>query len=468
MLTVYSRSGATNCQGHSRRDFLRVGALSLGGWSLVDQLRLQSHAASGESLVRDKAVVVLFLSGGASHIETFDPKLTAPSEIRSMTGEVATTLPGITFGATFERLATRAKSLSIVRSFQHPINEHVAAISHVLTAGTDRIGKGQEGFSMGSLYARFRGTNHPTTGLPTYSLITADENDRQYSSEKGRVQQGSAPRVLGQAYAPFDISGKSDAVKNMRLNLNPARLDDRRQLLAELDRVNRAIDTSGAMESLDRFQQQAVNVVLGSASRAFDLRQEDPRQIERYDTSDITIGHNQYRPSTLGQQFLLARRLIDSGCGFVTIHSAGWDMHADGNNTGMIDGMARLGTSVDRAVSAFLDDLAERRMSDKVLLVITGDFGRTPRINKRGGRDHWANLCTLAFAGGGLNMGHVVGQSAKNADVPQSEPITPGNLLGTVMHSLFDVAAMRLKPGVPRDVVKAIEDAQPIAPLLRG
>ncbi len=466
MLTVYSSTGSTNCQGIARRDFLRAGALSLGGWSLVDLLRTQAAAADSGSIVRDKAVVVLFLSGGASHIETFDPKLSAPSEIRSMTGETTTSLPGVTYGGTFTRLAARAHRLSIVRSFQHPINEHVAAISHVLTAGTDRTGKGSEGFSMGALYSRFRGTNHPTTGLPTFSLLTADEVDRQYSSEKGRVQQGSAPRVLGQAYAPFDIAGKSDAVKNMRLNLSPERLDDRRQLLAGLDRVNRAIDTSGAMDSLDRFQQQAVNVVLGSASQAFDLKREDPRLIEKYDTSDIRIGHNKYRASTLGHQFLLSRRLIEAGCGFVTIHSAGWDMHADGNNPGILDGMDRLGVSVDQAVSVFLDDLAERGLSEKVLLVITGDFGRTPRINKRGGRDHWANLCTLAFAGGGLKMGQVVGQSAKNADVPGTDPVTPGNLLGTVMHQLFDVSALRLKPGVPRDVVKAVEDAQPISALI--
>jgi uncharacterized protein (DUF1501 family) len=466
MLTVYSPTGAKNCQGIARRDFLRAGALSLGGWSLVDLLRASANGASTESIVKDKAVVVLFLSGGASHIETFDPKMNAPSGICSMTGEVATSLPGVTFGGTFTRLATRAHRMSIVRSFQHPINEHVAAISHVLTAGTDQTGKGFEGFSMGALYSRFRGTNHPTTGLPTFSLLTAEEVDNQYRDERGRVQRGSAPRVLGQAYAPFDVAGKSDAVKNMQLNLSPDRLDSRRQLLAGLDRVNRAIDSSGAMESLDRFQQQAVNVVLGSASQAFDLKREDPRLIEKYDTSGIQIGHNKYRASTLGQQFLLSRRLIEAGCGFVTIHSAGWDMHADGNNPGMLEGMDRLGVSVDQAVSVFLDDLADRGMSEKVLLVITGDFGRTPRVNKRGGRDHWANLCTLAFAGGGLKMGQVVGQSAKNADVPGTEPVTPANMLGTVMHQLFDVSALRLKPGVPRDVVKAIEDAKPISALV--
>jgi uncharacterized protein (DUF1501 family) len=466
MLTIDAPTGAMNCERIPRRDFLRVGSLALGGLSLVDLLRLQAQAAPGQSLVKNKAVVLLFLSGGASHIETFDPKMSAPAEVRSMTGEVSTTLPGVTFGATFTKLAARAQQLAVVRSFQHPIGEHVAAISHVLTGGSDRTGKAGDGFSIGSLYARLRGPNHPTTGLPTYALLTTAENDRQYNSEKGRVEKGSTPRVLGQAYAPFDVSGKSDAVKNMKLRLDPARLDDRRSLLKSLDRINRQIDSTGAMDGLDRFQQQAVDLVLGSAAQAFDLKREDPRTIEAYDTSHIRIGHNAYRQSTLGQQFLLARRLCEAGCGFVTIHSAGWDMHADGNNTGIVDGMNRLGASVDHAVSAFLDDLAGRGMSDKVLLVITGDFGRTPRINKRAGRDHWANLCTLALAGGGLKMGQVVGQSARNADVPATEPITPANLLGAVMHALFDVPQLRLKTGVARDVLKAVEDAQPIGQLV--
>ena len=464
MLTVTS-ADASSRSHVSRRDFLRVGALSLAGCTLADRLRVEALARPGSPIVRDKAIVVLFLSGGASHIETFDPKMSAAAEIRSMTDETATSIPGVTFGGTFTRLGALAHRMAVVRSFTHPISEHVAAISHVLTGGSDRTGKGFEGFSIGAGYARLRGTNHPQTGLPTFALLTADEVDGQYSSERGRVQKGSAPRTLGQAYAPFDISGKSDAVRNMQLNIDPRRLGDRRELLKSFDAVQRQVAESGMIDALDRFNQQAVDVILGSASRAFDLKREDPRLIERYDTSDIQIGHKKFRPSTLGQQMLLARRLCEAGAGFVTIHSAGWDMHADGNNPGIIKGMDMLGASVDRAVSAFLTDLDERGLSDKVLLVITGDFGRTPRINKRGGRDHWANLGTLAFAGGGLPMGQVIGQSARNADVPGTEPITPGHLLSTVMHTVFDVPALRLKTGVPREIMQVIENQPPIAQL---
>ncbi len=463
MLTLLSQHGDFACDRVSRRDFLRIGSLGLGGLTLPGWLAAQAEA--GTNIARDKSVILLFLSGGASHIETFDPKMTAPVENRSMTGELATTIPGVTFGGTFERLSRLAQQMSVVRSFKHPITDHVSAIVHMLTAGTDATGKGKEGYSLGSLVSRLRGANHPHTGMPTYALLTAEENDRQYSSERGRVQRGSLPGVLGQAYAPFDPAGGSEAVRNMRLSLSPERLDDRRGLLKSLDSLNRAVDASGMMEGVDKFHQQAVDVVLRGAAKAFDLSQEDPRTVERYDTSHIRIGHNKYRQSTLGQQLLLARRLCEAGCGFITIHSAGWDMHADGNNPGILAGMNGLGRSVDVAVSALIEDLEQRGLSEKVLLIVTGDFGRTPKINKRGGRDHWANLCTLALAGGGLKMGQVIGQSSRDAGTPATDPFGPANLMATVIHTLFDVPKLRLQTGVPRELVKSIEEGQPIPQL---
>ncbi len=138
------------------------------------------------------------------------------------------------------------------------------------------------------------------------------------------------------------------------------------------------------MAAFDKFNEQASNLVLGGAAKAFDLQSESRSLVERYDTSHIPIGHKEFRASSLGHQMLLARRLCETGCGFVTVHSAGWDMHADGNNPGMVQGMDRLGRSVDKAVSAFLEDVAARGLSDKILLVITGDFGRTPKVNSRG------------------------------------------------------------------------------------
>jgi uncharacterized protein (DUF1501 family) len=150
------------------------------------------------------------------------------------------------------------------------------------------------------------------------------------------------------------------------------------------------------------------------------------------------------------------------GCGFVTVENAGWDMHADVNNPGMEAGMRMLGPPVDHAVSAFLDDVESRGLSEKVLLVITGDFGRTPRVNKDGGRDHWASLSTLAFAGGGLRMGQVIGRSTRQADAPADAPVTPAGLMATLMHLLFDVSRLRIQAGVPREIAPLLDLGVPI------
>jgi hypothetical protein len=467
MLTVLGRNQAPNCAGVTRREFLQAGTLALGGLTLADVLRAQAVAReSGTSFVRNKSVVLLFLSGGASHIETFDPKMSAPQEIRSITGEVATCIPGVTFGGTFAGLAQRADRMAVVRSFTHPLGGHEQAIVHVLTGGTDPAGRGEVGFSMGAMYARLRGTNHPVTGIPTYALLNSDEVDPQYRNERGRVQRGSHGGRLGTAYGPFEPSGRGPAVENMRLNIPLERLQSRRTLMQEIARVQRGAEASGMLAGLDRFAQQAFDLLTGGASEAFDLSREDPRVVQRYDTSDIRIGFKHFRPSDLGHLLLMARRLCESGCGFVTIHSAGWDMHADGNNPGIAVGMNMLGRSLDRAVSAFLDDLHQRGLSDDVLLVITGDFGRTPKINQRGGRDHWARLGTLALAGGGLPMGQVIGRSDRLAGMPESDPISPQNLMATLMHTLLDIGRLRLESGVPKDIVRLVETGEPIRELI--
>jgi hypothetical protein len=254
-------------------------------------------------------------------------------------------------------------------------------------------------------------------------------------------------------------------VDNMSLKLQAGRLDDRQNLLGRLDQMKRRADAAGTMDGYDKFTQQAVDLLLGGASKALDLSSEDPRILERYDTSKFRVGKKEFRPADIGTQFLMARRLIEAGCGFVTLHSAGWDMHADGNNPGIFAGMEMLGRPLDKAMSAFLEDLEARGLDQKVLLIVTGDFGRTPKINNRGGRDHWARLGTLAFFGGGLKLGQVIGQSSRDNGVPATDPIDTGNLFATVMHALFDVGKLRLDSSVPRDLAARIEQSQPIKEL---
>jgi uncharacterized protein (DUF1501 family) len=465
MLTLAS-NGRRDCQGQTRRDFLRAGALGLGGLTLPWLLGHKAHAATtGTDYVRDKSVVLIFLAGGASQIETFNPNMDAPAPYHSVTGEVQTTLPGVTFGGTFPALARHAHHMAVVRSFRHPIGNHEQAINHVLTGGTDTNGQGQLGFSMGALATRLRGTNHPTTGMPTYVLLTAPHADPQYSREMNRVTGASRPGPLGATYGPFNPSGGGVALDNMTLNVPAARLNERTELLHQLERLRPGADRPAVRERLGAFEHQALDLLLGGAGRALDLSREDRRVYERYDTTMFQVGKRTFEPSILGQQLLMARRLLEVGAGFITVQSAGWDMHADNNNPGIEEGMKMLGPPLDRALAAFLDDLEQRDLLDRTLVVLTGDFGRTPTINRNGGRDHWASLCTLGLWGGGLRMGQVVGQCDRQNRAPTSAPIGPGNLLSTVMHTLFDVPVLRVTRGVPPNLTRLIEDHRPMAEL---
>ena len=457
MLTLHT-SSSRDCSGLTRRDFVRAGVLGLGGLSLAKLLAAKDAArVAGKPFVRDRSIVLLFLGGGASHIETFNPNLDAPAPYASVTGEVKTTIPGLTLGGNFPLLAQHANKLAVVRSFTHGNSNHPKAIIHVLTGGTDPTGDAKVGQSMGSVYARIRGANHEASGLPTYCLVPSEEVDGQYLMERGRIAAGSHPGDLGLAYAPFDPMGGGQLLSNLNLAVAPDRLDDRKSLLNKLDKVKRSIDASGNISGLDRLEGQALDMIVRGAGEAFDISKEDRRTIERYDTSNFRVGKKLFQPSSLGKQMLMARRLVEAGCGFVTVQNSGWDMHADGNNPGIGPGMDMLGPPLDKAVSAFLDDLTSRGLLDKVLLVITGDFGRTPTINARGGRDHYPGLSTLAFCGGGLAKGQIIGQSSRKNDAPASEPITLANLHSTVLHALFDIGQMRLDPAIPRDLARLAE-----------
>jgi uncharacterized protein (DUF1501 family) len=464
MLTLHS-GHRRDCSGRARRDFLAAGALALGGLALPQLLAAKEAARkAGKSYVRDRSIVLLFLGGGASHIETFNPNAGAPDPYCSVTGEVHTAVPGLTLGGTFPQLARHAKKLAVVRSFSHNNANHPKAIIHVLTGGTDPTGDAKQGYSMGSVFARLRGANDEASGLPTYCLLTSDEVDWQYRTERGRIAAGSHSGSLGPAYAPFDPSGGGELLKNLSLGISAERLDDRKSLLARLDSAKRKLDAAGSIAGLDRFEQQALEMIVRGAGEAFDLRKEDRKTAERYDTSGFRVGKKEFQPSSIGRQMLLARRLVEEGCGFVTVQNSGWDMHADGNNPGIGPGMEMLGRPLDKALGAFLDDLDARGLTDRVLLIITGDFGRTPTINARGGRDHYPRLCTLAFAGGGLARGQIIGQSSRKNDAPASDPIGLANLFSTVLHALLDVGQMRLDPAVPRDLARLAEPP-PIAEL---
>jgi hypothetical protein len=455
-------------QRSHRRDFLRVGSLALGGLSLPGLLAARALAGSSQ-LVKDKSVIFLFMHGGPTHIETFDPKMSAPAGIRSVTGELATSIAGITFGGTLEKLARQAHQTSIVRSFRTGNSQH--DIKPIVCKQT-------LGANMGSLYARVVGTNQPETGLPTNVALFPRAVDSSTMPFIDTFGDFTSAGMLGNGYKPFVPNTGGTLQEDMQLTIPRERLDDRRSLLTQLDHVKRQADTSGLLEGADRFQQQAFSTIVGGVAKAFDLAQEDPRTVERYDTAPLVRPaqidpkwNNRERyadnAKSLGKLLLMARRLCEAGCGFVTVTTNFvWDMHADKNNATIDEGMRYMGVPFDHAVTAFLEDVAARGLSDKILLVCCGEMGRTPKVNDRGGRDHWGSIAPLLLAGGGLQMGHVVGQSTHDASEPATEPIEIDNLTSTIMHVLLDIGELRLLRGVPRDVMRVMTGSDPIHQLL--
>ena len=429
MLTLLNDLRNRSCDGASRRDFLRIGSLGMAGLTLPNLLRAKAQAASTGSNVRNKSVIWLWLAGGPTHVETFDPKMTAPSEYRSIMGEAKTPMAGVTIGGPFPQIAAQGDKFSFIRSFAHGSSSHGNGTTWVMTGYDDRTNMKP---SLGSIVARALGTTNEQTGMPTYIKL-------------GTIRSEGAG-WLGARYSPFDSGGQ--ARKNMTISVPNNRFENRRGLLNTMDKIRRDVDSSGKMDGLDGFEQQAFDLVLGTSQDAFDVNKEDPKVRERYGRRG------------LGDSLLKARRLCEAGCGFVTVSYGGWDMHG-----GIEKGMKTRGPEVDTAVSALIEDLDQRGMLEDTLFVITGEFGRTPRINKNAGRDHWGRLCTLAMAGGGLQMGQVIGESSPRIEVPASNPIKPQDVMATILHMYgLDPRLQFTSPqGRPTYM---IEDGQPIAELI--
>jgi hypothetical protein len=412
MLNLWFPRWRRDCDGASRRDFLKIGALGMTGLMLPDLLRVRATEAAAGRPTRNTSVVWLWLGGGPTHIETFDPKMSAPAEFRSTIGAIPTNRPGVQIGSVFPRVARVADKMAFVRSFAHSNSGHGGGTHWVMT-GYDYPpadnGQPQIKPGLGAILARQRGANNPTTGLPTYVRM-------------GGIL-GDGPAWLGSAYGPFDTAG--NARNNMNLQVTLDRLAERRNLLRTFDTMNREIDRTGLARGLDSFETQAFDLLVSRAREVFDVSREDPR------TRDLYGSH------PLAQQMLLARRLCEAGVGFVTLQYGGWDMHGQ-----IAQNMRNLGPALDQALSAFVQDTTDRGLDRDILLVVTGEFGRTPRVNGGAGRDHWAPLSTLALAGGGLRMGQTVGESNSKAEVPRTTPITPQDLMATVFHVL----------GIPRDL----------------
>jgi uncharacterized protein (DUF1501 family) len=404
--------------GVTRRSFLRAGSLGLASLGLGDLLRAQARAGAGSSAGDDLSVILVWLDGGPPQHETYDPKPEAPGEFRGPLRAIDTSVPGVQVSELLPEHARLMQRMSIIRSMHHDNGDHFAAAHWMLTGsfGATALDKAPKAPSAGSVVARLRGSRRP--GMPAYVGLL---NTHSVGIRPG--YHGAA--YLGSSHGPFIADGDPNKISyrvpelTLPVGLDAARLENRRGLLGAMDAARRAVEAAG--DDLDPFTRQAFELLTGpAAGRAFDLSKEDPRLRDRF-------GRHMW-----GQGTLLARRLVEAGARFVTLTFGGWDFHSS-----LEKGMNSVLPVLDRAVGSLVEDLDRRGMLDTTMVIVMGEFGRTPRINRglpndpTPGRDHWGQVMSVLLAGGGLRPG-IVGASNARGEVPRDRPLTPRDLIATV------------------------------------
>lgn len=410
----------------SRRSFVQAGVLGMGGLNLAELLRLKAQATRPSSISpgRKTSVILFWLSGGPGHMETWDPKPEAPAEFRGPFGATPTNVPGVQFGELMPQLAERMDKLAILRSVNHGSGDHTKA-NHWMLTGFEGPAFNAPDFreqrrpSMGSAVSAVGGANH--SSMPAYVAVPhlrgGTDNFFHYSA------------YLGGGYNPFvvnsDPNSKDFSVRNLSLpvGLTQPRLEDRLELLQSMDRLKR--NRESQMVDLDQHHQKAFDLLTSRRVRdAFDIEAED-------------IGtRKSYGLHTFGQSALVARRLVERGVTFVTVNCVPWDHHGSSNRYQTEEGSKLLIPPLDVAISGLIDDLEQRGLYEDTMVIAMGEFGRTPRMNKYAGRDHWGNTFSVLVGCGSMNMGQVIGRSTSNGTNVASRPLSPEDVSATVYHHL--------------------------------
>ena len=415
MLT-FSGQGSTYCDGIQRRDFLRLGALGFGGLTLADLLRQQ---ANGGEQARAKSIIYVVLGGGPSHIDMYDLKPDAPAEYRGPFAPIATRLPGVRICELMPLQAQMMDRLALLRGVRSVENDHY--LSEVYSGLPRRVGRRP---AFGSIVSRAVGS---AAGLPSYVSLNRPSTD-EFEYEK--------PYYAGSGHGPFRPFG--EALADLMPVNSLDRLQERRTLLATFDSARRSADQAQSTGSLDRFQSQALDIITSPRVRdAFDLSKEPERVRASY-------GRGKYPHQTFvsilydwpAQQFLMARRLVEAGVRVVTLRAGDWDHHSSptGNIFYCLENVL---PALDRSLHALFTDLRERGLENDVLVVVLGEFGRTPRISQPGpGREHWAEAGCVLFHGGGLRMGQVIGETDARAERARTGNVTFENIMATIYQTL--------------------------------
>ena len=448
--------GARDCDGVTRRSFLQAGVLGLGGLALPDWLRLRASGAvnTAAGAGRGRSVILFWLSGGPGHMETWDPKPEAPSQIRGPFGAIATNVPGVRFGELLPEQAKRMDRLAILRTVNHGTGDHTKGNHWMLTgyegpAFNAPDNQVQRRPSIGSAVARLREPRRP--GLPPYiavpNLRGGTDNLFHYAA------------YLGGYANPFVVESDPNdpryQVKNLTLprDVTLRRLADRRRVLEAMDQVRR--DAATKLRDHDAYTQRAFDMLTGTtAAAAFDIDREDPKLRDRY-------GRH-----TFGQSALLARRLVEAGTPFVTVNCVPWDHHGTPPQLKTEEGARKLIPPLDRAIAALIDDLIDRDLYDSTLVVAMGEFGRTPRMNKDAGRDHWGNTFSVLMSSGAMRMGQVIGRSSARGEHVVDRPVSPQDVAATIYHHLgIDARSVAFEDRTGRPTY-LIEKGEPIRELV--
>jgi len=436
MLTIYG-SKQRFCDGISRRNFLKIGALGLGGLTLPQLLQAESQSGIRRS---HKAVIMIFLPGGPSHQDIFDLKMDAPSEIRGEFKPISTNVPGIQICEHLPLLAKMMDKLVLIRSIVGATGDHYAV--QCLTGRSHKNPPPGGWPCLGSTVAKLQGPLNKA--IPPFVGLSPKMGHMEWADN-------GQPGFLGPAFAPFrpNDAGKEDLVLN---GITLDRLADRKSLLASFDQFRRDVDSSGLMEGLDSFNEQAFGMLTSSRLlEALDIEKEDATVRARYGKGDPK-NRDDGGPKLM-EHMLIARRLVEAGARCVTLAFSRWDHHGD--NFGALRQDLPL---LDQGVSALVEDLHQRGLDKDVSVVVWGEFGRTPTINKDAGRDHWPRVSCGMLACGGMKTGQVIGATDRLGGEATERPIQFGDVFATLYHNLgIDVSKVTVTDlsGRPQYLVDA-------------
>lgn len=424
MLTIWGPADRF-CDGISRRGFLRIGALG-SALTLAGLLKARSLAGTA---TRPRSAILIYLFGGPSHIDTYDLKPDAPEEFRGEYKPIATNVPGVQIGELFPMQARMWDKLAVIRSV---VSSEPHGDTFVMTGYTEAENRMLPHPSFGSVVSKVRGSS--ANGMPTFINLR----------EK---TQGTEPGFLGIAHRAFTPSGPGS--KNLQLTggVSLDRLNDRKALLGSFDTLRRDIDSSGTLQGMDSFNASAIELIASGAVRnALDLSREDAAVRERYKGVE---------------QFLTARRLVEAGAGCVTLTVGGnWDAHE-----GIFKRTPTQAPLLDRGIANLIQDLHDRGLQDDVVTLCWGEFGRTPRVNKGAGRDHWPEVMSALIAGGGLKMGQAIGSSTARGERPKDRPYTVQQVLSTG-YQVLGIDPARTFPDGSGRPIHILDQREPVVELL--